>query len=133
MNLVDSCGWLEYFTDGDNADFFSFPLHKFDQLIVPSVCIYEVFKKVLRERGEGEALQVAAVMKQGLVVAFDDRLAMHAARLGDELKLPMADSIILATAQERRAMIWTQDEHFKDIPGVKFRSSRPAVGGKKRR
>ena len=132
MNLVDSCGWLEYFADGENADFFAFPLHKIDQLIVPSICMYEVFKKVLSDRGEGEALQAVSLMKQGLVVDFDDSLAMNAARISDDRKLPMADSIILATAKEHRALIWTQDEHFKDLPGVKFRAKRPAGGSKKR-
>jgi len=124
MNLVDSCGWLEYFSDGPNADFFSFPLFKTDQLVVPTICIYEVFKKILIERDENHALQAVAVMKQGIVVDIDTSISLAAAKISIEFKIPMADSLILATSREMKAMIWTQDEHFKNLSEVKFKIRR---------
>ena len=120
MNLVDSCGWLEYFADAPNADFFAGPIEDVENLIVPSLCILEVFKTVLRQSGEDAALQTAALMEQGAVVTLDTTIALNAAKLGLEFKLPLADSIILATARAKEATIWTQDADFKGIEGVKF-------------
>lgn len=85
MNLVDSCGWLEYLSDGPDADFFSFPLFKTEQLIVPVICIFEVFKKVLAAKGEDTALQTLAIMQQGLVTEIDSKISIEAARLSFEL------------------------------------------------
>ncbi len=124
MNLVDSCGWLEYLSDGPDADFFSFPLFKTEQLIVPVICIFEVFKKVLAAKGEDTALQTLALMKQGLVTEIDIKISIEAAKLSFELKLPMADSLILATARAHNAIIWTQDQHFKNIPDAKYKIKR---------
>ncbi len=120
MNLVDSCGWLEYFADAPNADFFAGPIEDVENLIVPSLCILEVFKTVLRQSGEDAALQTASLMEQGAVVTLDTTIALNAAKLGLEFKLPLADSIILATARAKEATIWTQDTDFKGIEGVKY-------------
>jgi predicted nucleic acid-binding protein len=120
VNLVDSCGWLEYFADGLAADFYAPALEDISRLIVPTVCLYEVFKKVLQQRGEDAAIEAAAVMQQGRIVELDESVALTAARLSHAMKLPMADSIILATASLHKALIWTQDIHFADIDGVKF-------------
>lgn len=120
MNLVDSCGWLEYFADAPNADFFAGPIEDTENLIVPSLCILEVFKSVLRQSGEDAALQTASLMEQGAVVALDTTIALNAAKLGLEFKLPLVDSIILATARAKEATIWTQDADFRRIEGVKF-------------
>ncbi|OGD28976.1 MAG: twitching motility protein PilT [Candidatus Aminicenantes bacterium RBG_13_63_10] len=120
MNLVDSSGWLEYFTDGPNAALFEKPLRNTERLLVPAVCLYEVFKVVLRERGENDALQAAALMRQGTVADLDPETALRAAKLSLEFKLPMADSIILATAEAYEAMIWTQDAYFEKFKNVKF-------------
>jgi predicted nucleic acid-binding protein len=120
VNLVDSCGWLEYFADGPAADFYAPALEDISRLIVPTVCLYEVFKKVLQQRGEDAAIEAAAVMQQGRIVELDESVALTAARLSHAMKLPMADSIILATASLHKALIWTQDIHFADIDGVKF-------------
>jgi len=120
MNVVDSSAWLEYFADGPNADLFSAPLQDIDNLIVPSICIYEVFKTVLRQRGEDAALQAAALMRQGTTVDFTAGLALQAAKISLDRKIPMADSIILATAREHEAIVWTQDQDFKGIEGVKY-------------
>ncbi len=120
MNLVDSCGWLEYFADSSYADFYAPAIEDTDILIVPTICILEVFKRVLQQRGEDAALQIVAVMYQGQVDALSANIALRAAKVGSELKLPLADSVILATAQAYGALIWTQDAHFKDIQGVKY-------------
>ncbi len=120
MNVVDSSGWLEYFGDGPNAAYFAGPLAKADELIVPAISVFEVFKRVLQQRDEAAALQAAALMQQGLTVALDPALAMAAAKLSYELKLPMADSIILATARQFNAVLWTQDADFERLPGVRY-------------
>lgn len=120
MNVVDSSGWLEYLADGPNAGFFEGAIEATDDLIVPSISVLEVFKWVLRERGEGDALQAAALMQQGHVVSLDPALAISAAKLGNDLKLPLADSVMLATARAYNADLWTQDSHFDGIPGVRY-------------
>jgi predicted nucleic acid-binding protein len=120
MNIVDSSGWLEYFAEGSNADFFAPAIEDTENLLVPVICIYEVFKKVLQQRGENQAQIHVGDMKHGKVIEIDESLALSAARLSAELKLPMADSLILATARAHNAILWTQDEHFKDLDGVKY-------------
>ncbi len=120
MNVVDSSGWLEYFAEGPNADFFAPAIERASELIVPSISIYEVFKRILQQRGEEAALGAIAVMTLGQVVDLDLSLALSAAKLSAELKLPMADSIILATARVGSATLWTQDEHFESIEGVQY-------------
>jgi len=120
MNLVDSCGWLEYFANGPNADFFDGPLEDTEQVLVPTICLFEVFKAILRRRGESEALQAAAAMHQGRLVDLDASLALAAARIGNEENLPLADAVILATARAHDATLWTQDAHFRDIEDVRF-------------
>jgi len=115
-NVVDSSGWLEYLADSDRAGFFAPSIEDTDNLIVPVISIYEVFKKVFRERGEDAAIQVASMMQNGTVADLDTTLAMDAARL----PLPFADSIIYSTAIQNEATLWTQDEHFKDLPGVRY-------------
>jgi len=106
MNLVDSCGWLEYFADGPNADYFAEPIEDVDNLLVPSLCILEVFKSVLKQRDENSALQSVVLMEQGRIIDLDTSLALSAAKLGLEYKLPMADSIVLATARAKRLFIF---------------------------
>lgn len=120
MNVVDSSGWLEYFGNGPNADFFAEVLADESLLIVPSITIFEVFKRALLQRGQTAALQVTAMMQQGKVVGLDAALATTAAQLSAELKLPMADSIILAIARQHNATIWTQDADFEGLADVRF-------------
>ncbi len=120
MNVVDSSAWLEFFADGPNAAEFADPMGERDSLIVPTITIYEVFKVVCRQRGEDAALQTAALMQQGRMVELTPSLAMVAARTSLELGLPMADSIILATARLYDALLWTQDEHFRGLPHVRY-------------
>ena len=119
-NIVDSSAWLEYFADAPAADQFAPAIENTALLIVPSICILEVFKKVSREIGEGEALQAIAVMQQGQVVDLDGSLALLAAKLGVEHKLPLTDSVVYATAQAMNGIVWTQDEDFQDLPDTKF-------------
>jgi predicted nucleic acid-binding protein len=120
MNIVDSSGWLEYFADGGNADFFAPAIEDTKNLLVPVICIYEVFKKLLLQSGISEAQTHVSDMKQGKIIEIDESLALSAAKLSADLKLPMADSLILATARANDAILWTQDEHFKDLDGVKY-------------
>lgn len=120
MNLVDSCGWLEYFADGPNAEFFAPAIEDTEHLIVPTLCLFEVFKRVLQQRNESDALRATGLMRQGRCIDLDDSLALGAALVSTELKLTLADSIILHTAQRHSATLWTQDTHFEGLPGVKF-------------
>ena len=119
-NLVDSCDWLEYFSDGKNADFFAPAIENTDRLIVPTLCIAEVFKVLLRERNEDIAFSAISAMNQGKLVALDMKLAIDTAKLSLSHRLPLADSIIYATAKAENAWLWTQNSHFEKLPGVKY-------------
>jgi len=120
MNVVDSSGWLEYFADGPNAGFFAPAIQKSADLIVPSICLYEVFKRVLQQRDESQALRAIALMEQATIVDLNAALALSAARLSVELKLPMADSIMLPTARAFAAILWTQDADFEGVEDVRY-------------
>lgn len=124
MNVVDSSAWLEYYADGPNASFFAKAIELVDELIVPSLSLFEVFKRVLQQRDENDALRAIAVMQQGGVVDLDASLAIEAARLSAEAKLPMANGVILATARRFDATLWTQDSDFKGIDRVQYRKRR---------
>ena len=120
MNIIDSSGWLEYFAETENADFFAPAIEDIENLLVPAICIYEVFKRLLQSRGLDVAETRIADLYKGQQADFTAPLALSAAQISVEYKLPMADSLVLATARSYEATLWTQDEHFKDIPGVKF-------------
>lgn len=120
MNVVDSSGWLEYFADGPNAAFFAAPIEATRALLVPTLSLYEVFKRVLQQRGEDPALQAVALMRQGRVVELTAAIALSAARASIERRLPMADSIMLVTAQAHGAVFWTQDADFDSVEGVQY-------------
>jgi toxin FitB len=120
MNLVDSSGWLEYFGHTRYARNFVKAIESPKKLLVPVVCIYEVFKVVLREHGEEDALKAIAQMKLGQVVDIDLEIALAAAQLSVDFKIPMADGLILATAQSYDALLLTQDSDFKGLDGVKY-------------
>ncbi|MSO51568.1 MAG: VapC toxin family PIN domain ribonuclease [Acidobacterium sp.] len=120
MNVVDSSGWLEYFAGGPNANFFAKPIEATAELVVPTLSLYEVFKKIAQQRGEGDALQAVAVMQQGKVVELSSTLALSAAKVSMQLSIPMADSVILATARAADAVLWTQDADFATVPGVRY-------------
>lgn len=120
MNVVDSSAWLSYFAGDSNARSFAKPIEALDKLLVPSITLTEVFKCVLRQRNEESALEAVAHMEQGTVIALDEELAINAAVFGVELKLPLADSIIYATAQKYNAAVWTQDADFKGLESVKY-------------
>ncbi len=124
MNLVDSCGWLEYFADGPNAAFFANPLEEVASLVVPTICVYEVFRRLLSQIGRSGALEAVAMMRQATIVPLSDTVAMQAAGIGMETKMAMADSIIVATARLHGATIWTQDSHFAELPGVRYKATK---------
>lgn len=125
MNVVDSSAWLEYFAGGPNASFFSEPIEDVETLVVPTLSLFEVFKRVLQQRDESTALEAAAAMQQGTVVELEATIALNAARLSVELRIPLADSVILATARQYGAELWTQDADFDGIDGVRYRKRMP--------
>jgi toxin FitB len=118
--VVDSSGWLEYFADGPNAEVFAEPIERLEGLVVPVIVLYEVFKHVLQRRGEEAALRAIAHMRQGRTVEVDATLAVEAARLSATHRLPMADSLILASARHAAATLWTQDADFNGLEGVQY-------------
>lgn len=120
MNIVDSSAWLEFFAGGPNAGRFSAPIAASASLLVPTLSIYEVFKRILQQRGDDDALQAVAIMEQGRVVDLDRSIALAAARISIDHDLPMADSVMLATAWRFQATFWTQDADFEGIDGVKY-------------
>lgn len=120
MNIVDSSAWLEYFADGPNAEHFAGAIEDTAALVVPSITLLEVFKRIAQQRDEALALKYIAVMQQGEVIDLDPALALRAAAVGLRHKLPLADSIIYATAQSVQGIVWTQDADFKDLDEVRF-------------
>lgn len=126
MNVIDSSAWLEYFADGPNAEAFSGAIEDPEGLVVPTLTLYEVFKRVCQQRGEADALQATAVMQQGKVAELTAGAAIEAARLSLSIGLPLADAVILATARAHGATLWTQDAHFHGMAGVAYRAAHPS-------
>ena len=124
MNLVDSSAWLEYFADGPNADFFAPAIERTRDLLVPTMVVFEVYKRVLQQRQERAALEAVSVLQHGQLIELTASLAIAAAQISQHEKLPMADSIILATARARNATIWTQDSDFEEMDRVKYRAAK---------
>ena len=120
MILVDSCGWLEMFASSRLGDVYRPALETAEELVVPTVCLLEVGRRLLTWRGDAAAAAGVAVMSQASVVPLDATLALEAARLGPKTGLPCADSVIYATARRHGAELWTHDAHFRELPGVRF-------------
>ena len=136
MIVVDTSGWIEFLFEGNNAGVFAPLIEDVDNLVVPVICLYEVFKKVNAVADEPKALQAIGQMKQGRVTEVSEAISLRAALISLKHRLPMADSLILATAWSEQATLWTQDEHFAGLPGVEYRTARtkaPSVRGKPRR
>ena len=128
MNVVDSSGWLEYFADGPAAGFFAPAIEDMARLVVPTLSLYEVFKRLLQQRGESAALTAIALMQQGALAELSAPLALSAATLSVQHRLPMADSVMYATARAHEATLWTQDADFEKLPNVRYRpaTARPS-------
>ena len=124
MNVVDSSAWLEYFADGPNAEDFAPVVKDPGNLLVPSVTVFEVFKRIRAQRDSEVALRAVSQMRRGRVVDLDADLAVAAADLSAELRLPLADSVILATARASEATLWTQDADFEGLDDVEYRAHR---------
>jgi len=124
MNVVDSSAWLEYFADGPNAAVFAKPIEATRSLLVPSLSLFEVFKRVSQQRSEDEALRAIAVMEQGRIVDLDRATALEAARLSILHGIAMAEGVMLATALRNRATLWTQDSDFDGLPGARYCAKR---------
>jgi toxin FitB len=127
MNVVDSSGWLEYFIGRENDFFFAPLIEDAANVIVPTGSVFEVFKRILIEKHRDDALEAIAVMYEAQVVDLDRTIALLAAELSLELKLPLADSVILATARSHSATLWTQDEHFRGLPDVRYIEKKPTT------
>lgn len=124
MNIVDSSGWLEYFAGTKNARHFARAIEDTDHLLVPSIIIYEIFRKLLQAKDEHTALTIIGHMRLGKVVDADLEVVLLAAKLGVTHKIPFADSIILATSRIHSATIFTQDDDFASIEGVRYFAKR---------
>jgi predicted nucleic acid-binding protein len=124
MNVVDSSAWLEYLADGPNATAFAKPIEATRSLIVPTLSLFEVFKRISQQRNEDEALRAVAVMEQGRIVDLDRATSLEAARLSLRHAIAMGDSVMLATAHRHRATLWTQDADFDGLPGVRYYAKR---------
>jgi predicted nucleic acid-binding protein len=111
---------LEYFAAGPNAERFDAVIHSVEELVVPTIVVYEVCKVALRDSGDNAVIQVCTAMQKGMIVSLSPNLAIAASRLSLRHGLPMADAIILATAQDHKATLWTQDAHFKGLAGVEY-------------
>jgi len=120
MNVVDSSGWLEFIANEDNAYFFSPAITDEENLVVPVLCLYEVFKRLHIQIGKDAAAQAIGFLYRGQLVEINDEIALEAALISVEHNLPMADSVILSTARSQNAVLWTQDSHFKDFPDVRY-------------
>ena len=124
MNVVDTSGWIEFLFEGSNAGVFAPLVENIDDLLVPVICMYEVFKKVNAVADEPKALQAIGLMKQGRVIEVTEAISLRAALISLKHRLPMADSLILSTAWSEQATLWTQDKHFAGLPGVEYKTSR---------
>lgn len=124
MNVVDSSCWIEYLGDGPNASTYAPAIEDTGTLVVPSITVYEVFKRVCRVAGESAAIESIAIMLQGRVLDLDASLAIEAARVSAVEDLAMADAIVLASARAEAATLWTQDAHFEGLSGVEYRAAR---------
>lgn len=124
MNIIDSSCWLEYFAGTEAGEWVSGAVEALDNLYVPTITLFEVFKKLLIEKDEDSALLAVAHMKQGKTIELDAHLAISAARIGRELGLPLADSIIYASALKFHCQLWTQDKHFQGLAGVNYLEKR---------
>jgi toxin FitB len=120
MNVVDSSAWLAWFAGEPNAKQFKNAITDTENLVVPVLCVYEVFKVLLRETGETDALKAITLLQQGKIVDLDTETALNAAKMSHDKNLPMADSIIYTIAEKYNAILWTQDADFKGLPGVKY-------------
>ncbi len=120
MNVVDSSAWLEFFADSERADLYEEPILDTRRLLVPAICLYEVYRVMARQRSEAAALEAIAAMQQGTVIDLSAELALSAAQLSLEHSLPMADATILATTYSQQAELWTQDADFEGLPGVRY-------------
>jgi len=128
VNVVDSSAWLEYFGDGPNAAIFAEAIESPGEMAVPTLTLFEVFKRTCQLTDETTALEAIAVMLQGQVIELSATLAIDAARLSLDTGLAMADAIILATARAEGAVLWTQDSHFEGLDDVEFREKQGPLG-----
>lgn len=122
MNVVDSCGWLEFFAGGSNKEFFRAPLQDTTRLIVPSMVVFEVCRRTLVLADDATARRVFEFMQQGQIVTLDEENMFQAALNAAKHKLAMADAIIWQTARVHQAKLYTQDVDLRGLPSVQFKA-----------
>lgn len=120
MHLIDSSGWIEFFTEGHRATGYSKYLKDLPEIITPTIVLYEVYKKIKKERTEEDALLAVSLMNRTLVIQLSESIALLAADVSLKYSLPMADAIVYATALEKNCKIITSDTHFKGLEWVVF-------------
>ena len=122
LNVVDSCGWLEYFANGPNADFFAPVIEAEKKLIVPHVVVFEVTRRLAHQRGEQAARQAMGFLEKGRVTGLDAEGLCSAALAAQQHRLAMADALIWQTAINCGALVYTQDADFMGLPHVVYRA-----------
>lgn len=120
MIIVDSCGWLEWFTDGALADSYKQYLADPDNILVPAIVLYEVYKVLKRGAGEEKALLAAGYMRSSRLIPLDDTLALAAADIALQKNLAMADAIIVAVSKAHNCRIVSSDADLKDLDNVDY-------------
>ncbi len=120
MIVIDTSGWLEYFTGGPNSNIFSTAIKNNPKIIIPTIILYDLWKKISREKGEDKVIEVVAQLKRFDIISLDESLSISVAKISNEFKIPMADSIIYGTAKKYNATLWAQDPDFKDFENVKY-------------
>ena len=120
MTLIDSSGWIEFFTDGPLASSYGSHLKELKNIVTPTVVLYEVYKVIKRQRSEEEALAAAAQMGKTHLVPLTDAIALTAADVSLAHGIAMADAIVYATAVTEKAKVLTSDEDLSDLPGVTY-------------
>lgn len=120
MKVIDSSGWIEYFSKGPLISAYRSHIRSLHELVTPSIVVYEVVKKMLLDSGEEAAAEAAGQIGKTQIIVLDNAIAISAAQISIKRKLPMADAIIYATAQSLHATLVTSDEHFNGLPGVEY-------------
>ena len=118
MNLIDSSGWIEFFSEGPRVSEYANYLKDLSQIVTPTIVLYEVYKKIKKDRTEEEALLAVSFMKKTQIIPLEESIALLAADLSLKFSFPMADAMVYATAVEKNAELITSDAHFKDLEKV---------------
>lgn len=118
--LIDTCGWIEWLTDGKLIKSFAPYFSRLEKIVVPTLVQYELYKWICREKNAAVGLEFIGMTERAVVIPLETHLALHAAELSQQHELAMADAIIYATCLHHHATLITSDKHFKNLPQVTF-------------